>query len=113
MVLVLVVLHEKKDRKGPHVSLVLPDQRREWSLMIFCAFATRSLRKMRGSGQTVLLARRAPTIIRWSLDPHSEERSAYFLWESWEIRGPSLDARSGDQLAPIPVERTSELGRIK
>jgi hypothetical protein len=45
------------------------------------ARATRGLRRMRGSRQTVLLARRAPTIKRWSLDARSEEQSAYSLWE--------------------------------
>ena len=45
--------------------------------MIFCARATRGLRMMRRSRQTVLLARRAPTIKRWSLDARSEEQSAY------------------------------------
>jgi hypothetical protein len=57
--------------------------------MIFCARATRGLRRMRGSRQTVLLARRAPTIKRWSLDARSEEQSAYSLWGSWGIRRPS------------------------
>jgi len=47
------------------------------------ARATRGLRRIRGSRQTVLLARRAPTIKRWSLDARSEEQSACFLWESW------------------------------
>ena len=47
------------------------------------ARATRGLRRIRGSRQTVLLARRAPTIKRWSLDARSEEQSAYSLWGSW------------------------------
>ena len=47
-----------------------------------CACAARGLRRMRGSRQTVLLARRAPTIKRWSLDARSEEQSAYSLWGS-------------------------------
>ena len=37
---------------------------------------------MRGRRPTVLLAHRAPTIKRWSLDALSEEQSAYFLWGS-------------------------------
>jgi hypothetical protein len=41
------------------------------------ARATRGLRRKRGSRQTVLLARRAPTMKRWSLDARSEEQSAY------------------------------------
>ena len=49
---------------------------------------------MRRSKQTVLLARRAPTIKRWSLDARSEEQSAYSLWGSWGIRRPSLDTRN-------------------
>ena len=57
-------------------------KRRGWSPMIFCARATRGLRWMRRSRQTVLLARRAPTIKRWSLDARSEEQSAYSFWES-------------------------------
>ena len=83
---------------------------------------------MRGSRQTVLLARRAPTIKRWSLDARSEEQSAYSFWESRGIRRPSpgLMARPGvpmggrvrklraleDQSAPIPGDRISELGGI-
>jgi len=47
------------------------------------ARTTRGFRRIRGSRQTVLLARRAPTIKRWSLDARSEEQSACFLWESW------------------------------
>src|SRR6267142_2271251 len=94
--------------------------------MIFCARATRGLRMMRRSRQTVLLARRAPTIKRWSLDARSEEQSAYSFWGGRGIRRPSpgLMARLGvpvggrvrkhraveDQSAPIPEERTSELG---
>jgi hypothetical protein len=53
------------------------------------ARTTRVLRRMRGSRQTVLLTRRAPTIKRWSLDARSEEQSAYFLWGSWGISRPS------------------------
>ena len=55
------------------------------------------LQMMRGSRQTVLLARRAPTIKRWSLDARSEEQSAYSLWGSWGVRRPSpgLMARPG------------------
>jgi hypothetical protein len=41
--------------KDTHVGLMLPEQRTGWSLMIFCARATRGLRRMRGSSQTVLL----------------------------------------------------------
>jgi hypothetical protein len=70
--------------------------------MIFRARATRGLRKMRGSRQTVLLARRAPTIKRWSLDARSEEQSAYSLWGCWGIRRPSLDARNGRSISPHP-----------
>ncbi|MEO8046496.1 MAG: hypothetical protein ABI684_04355 [Nitrospirota bacterium] len=40
--------------------------------------------------QTVLLARRAPTIKRWSLDARSEEQSACSLWGSCGIRRPLL-----------------------
>jgi hypothetical protein len=53
------------------------------------ARATRGLRRMRGNRQTVLLARRAPTIKRWSLNARSEEQSACSLWRSWEVRRPS------------------------
>jgi hypothetical protein len=97
-----------------------------WSLMIFCAHATRGRRMMRRSRQTVLLARRAPTIKRWSLDARSEEQSAYSFWGNRGIRRPSpgLMARPGgpvgrpvrklraveDQSAPIPRETRSELG---
>jgi hypothetical protein len=38
------------------------------------ARATCGLRRIRGSRQTVLLARRAPTIKRWSLDARSEDQ---------------------------------------
>jgi len=92
--------------------------------MIFCARATRGLRMMRRSRQTVLLARRAPTIKRWSLDARSEEQSAYSFWGGRGIRRPSpgLMARLGvpvggwvrklcaveDQSAPLPGEMTSK-----
>jgi hypothetical protein len=46
---------------------------------------------IRRSRQTVLLARRAPTIMRWSLDARSEEQSAYSFWESRGIRRPLLN----------------------
>jgi hypothetical protein len=63
---------------------------------------------MRGSRQTVLLARRAPTIKRWSLDARSEEQSAYSLWESRGVGRPSLDARSWDHPSH-PLLRDSSL----
>ena len=46
-----------------------------WELMIFCAPGTRALRSEEGSRQTILLARRALTIKRWSLDARSEGQS--------------------------------------
>jgi len=91
------------------------------------ARATRGLRRMRGSRQTVLLARRAPTIKRWSLDARSEEQSAYSFWESRRIRRPSLGskcvsarwgwagekvARSRRPIRPILEETTSESGSL-
>jgi hypothetical protein len=48
--------------------------------MIFCARATRGLRMMRRSRQTVLLARKAPTIKRWSLDARCERSPHNFLF---------------------------------
>lgn len=51
-------------------------------LMTPLAHATRGLRMMRGSKQTVLLARRAHRIKRWSLDTRSREQSADSLWGS-------------------------------
>jgi hypothetical protein len=53
---------------------------------------------------TILLARRAPTIKRWSLDARREEQSSYSLWGSWGIRRPSLDARSRGSASP-PLEK--------
>jgi hypothetical protein len=72
-------------------------KKRRGSLAVPFARATRGLRRVRGSRQTVLLARRAPTIKRWSLDARSEEQSAYSLWGSWRVRRPSpgLMARLG------------------
>ena len=66
------------------------------------ARATRGLRRMRGSRQTVLLARRAPTIKRWSLDARSEEQSAYSLRGSWGnqkalARANGMSRRAGGQ----------------
>jgi hypothetical protein len=51
-----------------HAGPLLPEQRRGWSLMIFCARATRGLRRMERQRPGALLARRAPTMKRWSLD---------------------------------------------
>src|SRR6185436_2984384 len=53
------------------------------------ARATRGLRRMRGNRQTVLPARRAPTIKRWSLDARSEEQSAYSFWDNQRLKRPS------------------------
>ena len=118
----------QKDNGERPGALLARRTRRGWRLMIFCARATRGLRMMRRSRQTVLLARRAPTIKRWSLDARSEEQSAYSFWGSRGIRRPSLGLMArlgvpvggrvrksravGDQSAPIPEERTSKLGRI-
>jgi len=55
---------------GGQVPFLLAEQRRGWSLMIFCARATRGLRR------------------------------------------PSLDARSGRSISPIPEEGTSKRGGI-
>ena len=44
------------------VPFLLAEQRRGWSLMIFCARATRGLRKVGGNSQTILLARRTRTM---------------------------------------------------
>ena len=60
------------------------------------------------SRQTVLLARRAPTIKQWSLDARSEEQSAYSFWEIEESEGPRWTRAVEDQSAPIPEERTCE-----
>jgi hypothetical protein len=80
---------------------------------------------MRRSRQTVLFARRAPTIKRWSLDARSEEQSACSFWESRGIRrsSPGLMARLcvpmggrvrklravEDQSAPIPKRERASL----
>src|SRR5436853_7014707 len=78
--------------------------------MIFFARATRGLRMMRRSRQTVLLARRAPTIKRWSLDARSEEQSAYSFWGGRGIRRPSLGlmARHGKSIAKQSEGRAGE-----
>ena len=55
---------------------------------------------MRRSRQTVLLARRAPTIKRWSLDARSKEQSAY------SFKGP----RPERWISPHPRRITSEVG---
>ena len=88
------------------------EQRKGWSLMTFFAHATRGLRRMQGSRQTVLLARRAPTIKRWSRDARGEEQSAYSLWRTWKIRRCSLNAHSGRSVSPIPEETASLEGRL-
>ncbi len=90
----------KKGAGSGQVPFLLAEQRRGWSLMIFCARATRGLRMTRGSRQTVLLARRTRTIRMCSSDARSEEQSAYSLWESWGIRRPSLglEARLGQSI---------------
>jgi hypothetical protein len=50
----------KKEGKGSLVILFLVEPRRGWSLMIFCAWATRGLRMMGRSSQVpFLLAERA------------------------------------------------------
>jgi len=75
-----------------------------------CPRKARGLRTMRGSWQTVLLARRAPTIKQWSLDARSKEQSAYSLLESLGIRRPSFDARNRGSSRP-PPERDMEWGK--
>jgi hypothetical protein len=53
------------------------------------ARATCGLRRIQGSRQTVLLARRAPTIKRWSLDARSEETICLLpLGKLGESEGP-------------------------
>ncbi len=49
--------------------------------MIFRAHATRGLRKKRMERPDVLLARRGPTIARWSLDARSKGQSGHSLLE--------------------------------
>ena len=68
-----------------------------WSLMIFCARATRGLRRVGGEQPTILLARRGRTIRMCSLDARSEGQFGYPLlkrneqaWrEYWICAGPS------------------------
>ena len=78
--------------------------------MIFCARATRGLRMMRRSRQTVLLARRAPTIKRWSLDARSEEQSVCSFWRSRGIRrsSPGLLTRPERSIARQSEGRAGE-----
>ena len=90
---------------------------------------------MRGQA-TILLARRAPTIKRWSLDARSEGQFACPPVEKVKnqkglTRRPRskaphalarlgiemekrirMDARSGRSISPIPEEMTSELGTL-
>ena len=61
-----------KGRNDTHAGPLLPEQRRGWSLMISCARATRGLRRMERQRPGALLARRAPTMKRWSLDASSK-----------------------------------------
>jgi hypothetical protein len=68
---------------------------------LFLARATRGLRRMRGTRQTVLLARRAPTLKRWSLDARSEEQSVCSLWGSWGIQ-KALVGRAQSKATPGP-----------
>ena len=63
---------------------------------------------MQGSRQTVLLARRAPRINRWSLDARSEEQSAYPLGEVEESGGPRWTRAVGDQPAPPKKKEKKE-----
>jgi hypothetical protein len=53
-----------------------------------CPRATRDFRLMRGSRQTVLLARRTRTMKQCSFDARSKEQSAYSLGEVEESEGP-------------------------
>jgi hypothetical protein len=100
----------KKGAGSGQVLFLLAEQKRGWSLMIFCARATRGLRMTRGSRQTVLLARRTRTIRMCSSDARSEEQSAYSLWESWGIRRPSLGlvARLGQSIVKQSEGRAGE-----
>jgi|CXWL01.1.fsa_nt_gi hypothetical protein len=76
--------YDKKDGKDTHIGPVLPEQRRGWSLMIFCARATRGCRlPLLG-----LMARLGVPV---------------------GGRVEKLRAVE-DQSVPIPGERTSELG---
>jgi hypothetical protein len=54
------------------LSLVLAEQRRGWSLMIFCARATRGLRRMGREQPGALLARRTRTVKLCSFDARSK-----------------------------------------
>jgi hypothetical protein len=78
--------HDEKEWKGIHVGPVLPEQRRGWSLMTFCARATRG----RGRPSPGVMARLGVPV---------------------DGRVRKLRAVE-DQSAPILEEITSELGRI-
>ncbi|THJ08973.1 MAG: hypothetical protein CAF43_013820 [Nitrospira sp. CG24C] len=56
---------------GRLIVLLLVEQKKKWSLMIFYARATRGLRRGRRGNWHGLCARRAPTIKQWSLDARS------------------------------------------
>ena len=98
-------------------------------LMIFCARATRGLRRMRRERPGALLARRTRTIRMCSFDARSKGQSWPLPWiEVWRTGRPSLGLRARlgvpvggrvrkpcaveDQSAPIPEEIRSKLGGI-
>ena len=81
----------EKLKRGGECSLVvllLAEQRRGWSLMIFCARATRALRRMRREWPGALLARRTRT-----------------------VKLCSFDARSKGQPWPLPLGQVRKFGR--
>jgi hypothetical protein len=102
-------------------------EQRGWSLMIFCARATRGLRRVGGEWPDHSSCSPRPTIGMCSLDALSEGQSGHSPWAKVGKIGkpsPGLMARLGvpvggrvrklraieDQSAPIPEEITSGLG---
>jgi hypothetical protein len=99
----------RRGRRGSLAVLLLAEQRRGWSLMIFYARATRGLRRMRRERPGALLARRTRTMKRIGRTPTLVLCSRNAHPEKGLVRRPHVDQHG----CPSKRGKASELGGIK